>query len=167
MRYIMHIERLGWVLFLSLEDIAENSYARPTKTSLEGNIALNQLAIGMIGKKGKYNCNAMPSFMLCQVWSLRGYKIARWLEVTHEGTSQVKGSRLTYLTREYGLLEMKSSEGIREMHTQFTHRSWREGHGTWSVWWSTKKNTTALKSSLSIKKNNDSISDDDEDILHW
>jgi len=58
MRYIMHIERLGWVLFLSLEDIAENSYARPTKTSLEGNIALNQLAIGMIGKKGKYNCNA-------------------------------------------------------------------------------------------------------------
>lgn len=42
---------------------------------------------------------------------------SRLLEVTHKGTSQVKGSRLTYLTREYGLLEMKSSEGIREMHT--------------------------------------------------
>lgn len=38
---------------------------------------------------------------------------SRLLEVTHEGTSQVKGSRVTYLTREYGLLEMKSSEGIR------------------------------------------------------
>jgi hypothetical protein len=47
-------------------------------TSLEGNIAQNQLAIGMIGKKGKYNSNAKePSFMLCQVCSLRGYKIAR------------------------------------------------------------------------------------------
>jgi hypothetical protein len=42
------------------------------------------------------------------------------LEVTHEGTSQVKESKISMLVHSYELFKMKSDESISEMFTRFT-----------------------------------------------
>ncbi|KAA3467311.1 hypothetical protein EPI10_002334 [Gossypium australe] len=43
------------------------------------------------------------------------------LEVTHEGTSRVKESKIILLTFEYELFKAKLEEGINEMSDRFTH----------------------------------------------
>ena len=43
------------------------------------------------------------------------------LQVAHEGTNQVKQSRIELLMRKYELFEMGDRETIMEMCTQFTH----------------------------------------------
>ena len=43
------------------------------------------------------------------------------LQVAHEGTSQVKQSRIELLMRKYELFEMGEKETIMEMYTHFTH----------------------------------------------
>ena len=43
------------------------------------------------------------------------------LEIAHEGTSQVKQSRIELLMRKYELFEMGDKESIMEMYTRFTH----------------------------------------------
>ncbi|KAF1878141.1 hypothetical protein Lal_00049309 [Lupinus albus] len=43
------------------------------------------------------------------------------LQVTHEGTSEVKRARLNALTHEYELFRMLSSESICDMQKRFTH----------------------------------------------
>ena len=43
------------------------------------------------------------------------------LQVAHEGTSQVKQSRVELLMRKYELFEMGDKETIIEMYTRFTH----------------------------------------------
>ncbi|XP_070036376.1 uncharacterized protein [Nicotiana tomentosiformis] len=40
--------------------------------------------------------------------------------MTHEGTTQVKQSKIDMLTTEYELFRMKDDESIQDMHTQFT-----------------------------------------------
>ena len=42
------------------------------------------------------------------------------LEVTHEGTSQVKESKINILVHNYELFRMKTIESIPEMFTRFT-----------------------------------------------
>ena len=42
------------------------------------------------------------------------------LEVTHEGTSQVKESKINILVHKYKLFKMETSETITEMFTRFT-----------------------------------------------
>ncbi|XP_070017679.1 uncharacterized protein [Nicotiana sylvestris] len=42
------------------------------------------------------------------------------LETTHEGTTQVKQSKIDMLTTEYELFRMKDDESIQDMHTRFT-----------------------------------------------
>ena len=43
------------------------------------------------------------------------------LQVAHEGTNQVKQSRIELLVRKYELFEMNDKETIMDMYTQFTH----------------------------------------------
>ncbi|XP_070057687.1 uncharacterized protein [Nicotiana tomentosiformis] len=42
------------------------------------------------------------------------------LQTTHEGTTQVKQSKIDMLTTEYELFRMKDDESIQDMHTCFT-----------------------------------------------
>nr|XP_009610136.1 uncharacterized protein LOC104103889 [Nicotiana tomentosiformis] len=42
------------------------------------------------------------------------------LQTTHEGTTQVKQSKIDMLTTEYELFKMKDDESIQDMHTRFT-----------------------------------------------
>ena len=43
------------------------------------------------------------------------------LQITHEGTSEVRDSRLNSLTHEYELFHMFPNESINDMQTRFTH----------------------------------------------
>ncbi|KAG4963543.1 hypothetical protein JHK82_040213 [Glycine max] len=43
------------------------------------------------------------------------------LQVTHEGTTNVKRSRINTLTHEYELFRMKTNESIQDMQKRFTH----------------------------------------------
>ncbi|XP_070014859.1 uncharacterized protein [Nicotiana sylvestris] len=42
------------------------------------------------------------------------------LQTAHEGTTQVKQSKIDMLTTEYELFKMKDDESIQNMHTRFT-----------------------------------------------
>ncbi len=43
------------------------------------------------------------------------------LQVTHEGTNDVKRSRINTLTHEYELFRMNQNETIQDMQKRFTH----------------------------------------------
>jgi len=43
------------------------------------------------------------------------------LQVAHEGTNQVKQSRIELLMRKYELFEMGDRETVKDMYTHFTH----------------------------------------------
>ena len=43
------------------------------------------------------------------------------LEVTHEGTNEVKRARINSLTREFELFSMNQGESIQDMQKRFTH----------------------------------------------
>ena len=43
------------------------------------------------------------------------------LQIVHEGTNQVKQSRIELLMRKYELFEMGDRETIMDMYTRFTH----------------------------------------------
>ncbi|RVX13664.1 hypothetical protein CK203_010141 [Vitis vinifera] len=55
---------------------------------------------------------------ICQCKSAK--EIFRLLEITHEGTNQVKESKINILVHNYELFSMKDSESIVEMITRFT-----------------------------------------------
>ena len=48
-------------------------------------------------------------------------EICRLLEITHEGTNQVKKSKINLLVHSYELFFMKDNETIVEMITRFTY----------------------------------------------
>ena len=48
------------------------------------------------------------------------FDIQRTLEVTHEGTSRVKESKINILVHSYELFRMKPSESIGDIYTRFT-----------------------------------------------
>jgi len=43
------------------------------------------------------------------------------LQIAHEGTNQVKQSRIELLIRKYELVEMSNKETVMDMYTRFTH----------------------------------------------
>ena len=47
-------------------------------------------------------------------------EIWRILEITHEGTTQVKDSKVRILENDYEMFKMKPNESIVEMFTRFT-----------------------------------------------
>ncbi|XP_075087996.1 uncharacterized protein LOC142169949 [Nicotiana tabacum] len=48
-------------------------------------------------------------------------EIREAIQATHEGTTQVKQSKIDMLTTEYELFRMKDDESIQDMHTRFTY----------------------------------------------
>ncbi|XP_070007642.1 structural maintenance of chromosomes protein 3-like [Nicotiana sylvestris] len=52
--------------------------------------------------------------------NFRAKKILEALQTAHEGTTQVKQSKIDMLTTEYELFSMKDDESIQDMHTRFT-----------------------------------------------
>nr|XP_009626695.1 titin homolog [Nicotiana tomentosiformis] len=48
-------------------------------------------------------------------------EIREAIQTTHEGTTQVKQSKIDMLTTEYELFRMKDDESIQDMHTRFTY----------------------------------------------
>ena len=48
------------------------------------------------------------------------FDIWRTLEITHEGTSRVKDSKVNILLHDFELFQMKPSETIGDMYTRFT-----------------------------------------------
>ena len=55
---------------------------------------------------------------ICQCKSVK--KIWRLLEITHEGTNEMKESKINLLVHNYELFSMKENETIVEMITRFT-----------------------------------------------
>ncbi|XP_070048510.1 uncharacterized protein [Nicotiana tomentosiformis] len=57
-----------------------------------------------------------PAILACQstkeIWGT--------LQTTHEGTTQIKQSKIDMLTTVYELFRMKDDESIQDMHTRFT-----------------------------------------------
>ena len=49
------------------------------------------------------------------------YEIWKTLEVTHEGTNQVKETKISMLVHNYELFKMEKNEPIGDMFTRFTH----------------------------------------------
>ncbi|XP_070055108.1 uncharacterized protein [Nicotiana tomentosiformis] len=47
-------------------------------------------------------------------------EICEALQIAHEGTTQIKQSKIDMLTTEYELFRMKDDESIQDMHTRFT-----------------------------------------------
>ena len=47
--------------------------------------------------------------------------VLRTLEITHEGTNQVKDSKVRILVNDYEMFKMKPNESIVEMFTRFTN----------------------------------------------
>ena len=56
---------------------------------------------------------------ICQSKSVK--EIWRLLEITHEGTNQMKESKINLLVHNYELFSMKENETIVEMITRFTN----------------------------------------------
>ena len=48
------------------------------------------------------------------------FDIWHTLEITHEGTSKVKDSKINFLMHDFELFRIKPSETIEDMYTQFT-----------------------------------------------
>ena len=55
---------------------------------------------------------------ICQCKTTR--EVLRILEITHEGTNQVKDSKVRILVNDYEMFKMKPNESIVEMFTRFT-----------------------------------------------
>ncbi|KAG2703188.1 hypothetical protein I3760_06G126500, partial [Carya illinoinensis] len=53
--------------------------------------------------------------------ALNGNEFNRIMNLTYEGTSQVKESKIYILTHEYEMFKMNDDESISSMHTRFTN----------------------------------------------
>ncbi|XP_020101440.1 uncharacterized protein LOC109719276 [Ananas comosus] len=113
------------IFFQSLDfdiwDIIESGYIAPSKSRAEWNEA----------EKFRFqlNAKAINSF-LCALSREEFHRISTcttakeiWdkLEVTHEGTSRVKESKISMLMSNYELFKMEESESISNMFTRFTN----------------------------------------------
>jgi len=80
-------------------------------------------------RKAQYDCNAKniitSSLSMGEFFRVSQCKNAKemWdvLEVTHEGTSEVKRARKHALIQEYELFKMQKGESIAEVQKRFTH----------------------------------------------
>ncbi|PKA66483.1 Retrovirus-related Pol polyprotein from transposon TNT 1-94 [Apostasia shenzhenica] len=72
--------------------------------------ALNHLQCGLSPSEFNRICNLSTAY---EVWSK--------LELTYEGTNQVKESKINMLIHDYELFEMNPDESIKDMFTRFTN----------------------------------------------
>lgn len=110
--------------------IVEEGYTKPTITT-EGITTEKPKSRWSIDEKNKYTLNSRAMNALFCGLSPEEYnkvsvcKTAKeiWdtLEVTNEGTSQVKDSKISTLMHKYEMFKMKPDETISEMYTRFTN----------------------------------------------
>ncbi|PKA66215.1 hypothetical protein AXF42_Ash006912 [Apostasia shenzhenica] len=72
--------------------------------------ALNHLQCGLSPSEFNRICTLLTAY---EIWSK--------LEVTYEGTNQVKESKINMLIYDYELFEMNPEESIKDMFTRFTN----------------------------------------------
>ncbi|XP_009760634.1 uncharacterized protein [Nicotiana sylvestris] len=85
-------------------------YNDADKKAIEKNFRANKILVCGIGPD-EYNC-----ISACQ----SAKEIWEALQTAHEGTTQVKQSKIDMLTTEYELFNMEYDESIQDMYTCFT-----------------------------------------------
>ncbi|XP_075085050.1 uncharacterized protein LOC142168287 [Nicotiana tabacum] len=87
-----------------------NEYNDANRKVIEKNFRAKKIFVCGIGPD-EYN-----RISVCQsakeIWEV--------LQIAHDGTTQVKQSKIDMLTTEYELFRMKNDESIQDMHTRFT-----------------------------------------------
>ena len=110
-------------------NIIENGPIIPTKITENGEVTKPQKEWTIVDTKDVQNNAKAIHTLYCaldvnEFNRISGCETAKeiWdkLEVTHEGTSQVKESKISMLVHKYELFKMESSETISEMFTRFT-----------------------------------------------
>ena len=107
-------------LNLDLWNIVENGFQLPSKPMNEWSDLENKYfslnAKAMNALFCALDKNEFNRVFLCET----AFNIWRTLEITHEGTSRVKDSKVNILLHDFELFQMKSSETIGDMYTRFT-----------------------------------------------
>ncbi|XP_070026474.1 uncharacterized protein [Nicotiana sylvestris] len=85
-------------------------YTEADKKVVEKNFRAKKILVCRIGPK-EYN-----RISTCDI--AKG--IWEALQIAHEGTTQVKQSKIDMLTTEYALFKIRDDESIQDMHTRFT-----------------------------------------------
>ncbi|CAJ2652972.1 unnamed protein product [Trifolium pratense] len=115
---------------LDIWDAVENGPFIPTR--LVNNVVVNKprnLWTKKEKEKVQYNLKAKTIISIAlsmdEFYRVSNCSTAKemWdtLQVTHEGTPEVKRARMNTLTRDYELFRMKSEENIKDMQTRFIH----------------------------------------------
>ncbi|KAG0458575.1 hypothetical protein HPP92_023440 [Vanilla planifolia] len=115
---------------LEIWDIVENSFDFPIKM-VNGEKVRKSLGELTPEEKHKVQLNSRAMNILScglgaseynRIMNLKtAYEIWSKLEVTYEGTSQVKETKINMLVHEYELFRMNSDETIKSMFTRFTN----------------------------------------------
>ncbi|XP_070035968.1 uncharacterized protein [Nicotiana tomentosiformis] len=87
-----------------------NEYNDADRKAIEKNFRAKKILVCGIGLDGYNRISACQSAK--EIWEA--------LQTAHEGTTQVKQSKIHMLTTEYELFKMKDDESIQDMHTRFT-----------------------------------------------
>ncbi|XP_070003022.1 uncharacterized protein [Nicotiana sylvestris] len=86
------------------------AYTETDKKAVEKNFHVKKILVCGIGPE-EYNristCDTAK-----EIWEA--------LQIVHEGTTQVKQSKIDMLTTEYELFKIRDDESIQDMHTRFT-----------------------------------------------
>lgn len=108
-------------LDFDLWDIVENGYTKPTTAT----------STWKAEDKAKFNLNSKAmNALLCALDSNEFNRISTcktakeiWdkLAIVHEGTNQVKESKINMLTRDYEMFCVQPNESITDMYTRFTN----------------------------------------------
>ncbi|XP_060182097.1 uncharacterized protein LOC132611730 [Lycium barbarum] len=85
-------------------------YNEADRKKVEKNYKAKKILVCVIGPD-EYNAVSSCSSTK-EIWEA--------LQTAHEGTTQVKNSKIDMLTIEYEMFKMKESKSIHEMHTRFT-----------------------------------------------
>ncbi|XP_070050424.1 uncharacterized protein [Nicotiana tomentosiformis] len=85
-------------------------YNDTDRKAIEKNFRAKKIVVGSIGLEEYNRISTCQSTK--EIWEA--------LQTAHEGTTQVKQSKIDMLTTEYELFKMKEDESIHDMHTRFT-----------------------------------------------
>ncbi|XP_075074482.1 uncharacterized protein LOC142162075 [Nicotiana tabacum] len=85
-------------------------YNDTDRKAIEKNLRAKKILVCGIGPDEYNHISACQSDK--EIWKA--------LQTAHEGTNQVKQSKIDILTTEYDLFKMKEDESIQDMHTHFT-----------------------------------------------
>ena len=112
----IYLQSIGYELW----NVVETKYEKPTTpfaewtTSQRNNANLDSKAMNALFcalDKNEFNRVSTAT---------SAYDIWHTLEVTHEGTTKVKESKISVLVHRFELFKMKENETIGEMFTRFT-----------------------------------------------